>query len=917
MSRKEKMKVYHGIPKSPTDEHTIFYADLDGNVNSSMGNLEIVPNGYYQMPTGYGISVNTIKIKPISISLTELTMECFIKTVPSTKSTGVIYLVKDGGENNSVGIYITSGGKLSLATYDSTLSFEGSARVAELYSDFTSLQGVQHIRVTVNRYKYCFYLNGKLTKTGNMNGTGTFEPTGILIGAYKTTSSGTVAVGDSHIISDVHISNIDRGDYFPTLPQDFIEGKAIIKERLGQQQIKGDPLISQVTELKVPSQSVDMLGKIYDLQDVDSDRLERCFESPELRASNCHTWETNLAKIRIEGLNNEVISGVIDSDTFLCRTLNNVSFEQNVNFDVKVTTTTGLSVGDTLKLMYDKGNIFTVPDDIFNVVAIVDSTTVTLKCTNMSGSINSIDYYAYLIENTTSSSSPIVKTTDGTVVNGTWTGLGTNVATFTLGTNTGLSGKDLVVTYSLNIPQGNSHFPELPSDIERAYTETGIEMKPVSEIVIEDDFESKLPESTKECPHIVFTHIGTTIKLPSQVTGNYATGFQELSNANQYVQLSTLDGILKSVDSTANGGIPQQLFKFNLIEIIERKIGNIPSRDKVQWLKENLSRISVQIYAYGSCPNGNKVQLQSFNKNGSTWGWTTNYINPTTSNTPTINKYDIVSSGAFYVFSNTIYDDGCVYSLLTTDPSDGTTSSVLYIDYACIKVTLKSDSTFTMLYCDNRRAREDSCNPVLIQKETKTVKRYIPSKECFVTEYSYVTLPVFNDLPTYVKNGKKVSSHGKYYLSSLGTGKIHNKYPCENLGQLLNKKQLYKYSGDNILEVPYTMFIDKGAINDYGNFFTQLELVSDPNVPVIQGLLATKTTDGYLSGHGKSRGISSIPKLVNNPSEYYGLALTLYEYNKEICMLVTTCSPEFDVNIYNKTPGLSHLYKLPNRPLIK
>ena len=52
---KEKLKVYHGLPKTPTTENTLFYASFDGNVESNLGS--VYPECVYAPSiTGYGAS---------------------------------------------------------------------------------------------------------------------------------------------------------------------------------------------------------------------------------------------------------------------------------------------------------------------------------------------------------------------------------------------------------------------------------------------------------------------------------------------------------------------------------------------------------------------------------------------------------------------------------------------------------------------------------------------------------------------------------------------------------------------------------------------------------------------------------------------------------------------------------------------
>lgn len=742
MSRKEKMKVYHGIPKSVTDEHTIFYASFDGTVIPEIGNEPTVTTpSFTPNATGLGVSTNlcipTLRLDNKYVYTCDLWVDTSV--ISSLKGTTNQLYIMRGREksdtNNSFLLYYVGTNNIIYITCD-----KKSGSYAQTYATMPLDSKFTHFRVVSTISGLKVYINGIIVMSIDIPYTDRYDFDML----YNSMSGQRYTTNK---ICDLHISDIDRGDYFPNLPQDFIEGKAIIKERLGQQQIKGDPLYSQVTTVTIPA----YVGSNTNLYYINSDGTGNLLTNPEvINVNHASEWSSG-ASFKIKGLNGEIISGVIDSDTALCRVVEYARFLINTYFDIKVSDTSKLAVGDTLRILYNKGNIFTVPDDILHVRAIKDSTTVTLECTNTSGTIDANTYETYLIESTASSSSPVVKSEDGTTVVGTWSGLGTNEATFTLGTNTDLFGKDLYVTYSLNIPNGNSDFPELPYSVDRAYNEVGLEMNPVTEIVIEDDFRGKVMGDLVNCPHISKFHNYTTLVNP---TDNWAG---ELPTSN-YNLMQSLDGTTNPVLNTLNNHIPQQLFSFNLIEMVERKLGcEIPSRDKVQWLIDNIIELTAYYCGYGISPQGNSVTM-NMHFEGQDWSYY-----------PSTHKqsyaYGITRTITSSI-SKIIKSDGFVYVIAYTNASDGVTQSAIYTDYVNLEIKLKTDSTFTTLYCDNKRAREDSCNPVLVQKETKTVKRYLPSKECFITECLY--LPYRKNAS--LNNGIIMAIQKEKVVSTCGTG---------------------------------------------------------------------------------------------------------------------------------------------------
>ena len=69
MSRKETMKVYHGIPKSITDEHTIFYLNDNNNIliNASRSHRTPVSVGYTDFKGTDGFVCNTFSLYILSL----------------------------------------------------------------------------------------------------------------------------------------------------------------------------------------------------------------------------------------------------------------------------------------------------------------------------------------------------------------------------------------------------------------------------------------------------------------------------------------------------------------------------------------------------------------------------------------------------------------------------------------------------------------------------------------------------------------------------------------------------------------------------------------------------------------------------------------------------------------------------------
>lgn len=755
MARKQKMKVYHGIPKSITDEHTVFYASFNGDIKPEIGqllscnyaNLRFVPsavgyglkNDVYSYSTAYKTSFNSKTNNQFTVDM--VIDSSHINTFSGAEQYGG-YL--NSGTTPRVRFLSWQDNKntLSVRFYDSVGGAMDTIKI--------KLEAmINHVRLTYNNNVVKIYINGRETT--------------------KYTKLTNCKIDNLHIyqlqaiISDLRISDIDRGDYFPNLPQDFIDGKAVIKPKMGQQQIKGDPMYSQTTTVKIPA-FTNETSKLYHRYDYNTKGY--LVDNPEIfDVVNANEWNQG-SKFKIKGLNEEIIGGVIDTNTALCKILSFGDGKINSNETsnkriLKVSTTKGLEPTDIVTL-----NNTLTPGGTSALVRTIDSVDsinnlITLREDVISSNILSY----YLFETTASSSCPTVKTKNGATVQGVWSGLGTNEATFTLGANTGLQGQDLYVEYSLTTPYGNSDFPELPHTVERAWGENGVEMKPVSEIVVLDDFKGKLAGRNKECPHKIYQCLMSSLQSPNNISSNIASGFAEISSQSNISNIATLnDNKLCATGVTSTNKIPQQLFSFNLIEMVERKLGcEIPSIDKVQWLKENYDYVKVIYNGYGTNPTGNLVKVTIFDH--STNLWLGDWLSITTSSPSTKN-------GAFRGADNfnRITPNGILYVLAHTNPSDGATTSGIHTDYISVEISLKMDSTFTALYCENTRAREDKCNPVLVQEETKTVKRYLPSKECFATESLYVSQPQSAGNISGDASRSTLIEDPYMYICSLGTG---------------------------------------------------------------------------------------------------------------------------------------------------
>lgn len=252
-------------------------------------------------------------------------------------------------------------------------------------------------------------------------------------------------------------------------------------------------------------------------------------------------------------------------------------------------------------------------------------------------------------------------------------------------------------------------------------------------IKIVDDFKGKIRGSVVENPNKVYVCVAYSLRTPTDITGDWRTGFEESVQEN-INKISSLDN--SCYTATTGADIPQQLFSFNLVEIVERKYGSIPKEtvaEKIEWLKDNLYSISCNWYGYGSCPSGNKAMLICWYVNMSGW-------NTTTKQTHNASTSTLLRSTRRFAEDQQGYDmidnNGFVHYLAYTDASDGVTPSTICTDYISIELTLKipeAISEFYDFYTDSNNRRDAGLTNIVL------VKKPIEGEPQDTTGYNYFT----------------------------------------------------------------------------------------------------------------------------------------------------------------------------------
>lgn len=851
---KEKLKVYHGLPKMPVHEKTVLYASFNGKITPEIsGTVTVSPSNTFTFTPsvcGYGLRSQAHNQSiPLKIAF-KSPMKDNVYTLDFWVDTSFIKEsdmtdVSNGKEQ--YGAYlntnVTSTGDIRFfafhkhnnGTYSNLIRFYTTEGNRDLYAPIRL--GINHYRIIRDGNTFSIYVNGSLFHKDTYN----------IISDGSISNLTYLSMRDlTACVSEVRLVNVNLGDSFPTLPQDFIDGKAIVVPALNQRQSYGDPVLHQVTELLVPATTDSQ--NYYSHHTTDDSSLWQHDTHPELSVAHADSW-VNGAIIRITGLDQTPITGVFDTDTAKCRIVKEV---RNTKI-VPVNSVSGISVGDALVYVYSSD--FRAFNLTYTVQA-VDSVNNTITLDSNS------NWYAgdYFFETTASSSSPVVKTVEGATVNGTWSGLGTNVATFTLGSNTNIAGKDLVVTYCLNAKGNSSPYPKMPSEVIRGYDELGNELEPVSLVEINDDFKGKLVGDTSNCYHTVKSYAATSFLAPTSSVGSEI-------NQDRYNKLNHPDDYIE-VSSTSSAKV-QVRFDLDLFKMLEKKLGEEVS---LSWVQENVAHIKMNATCKGASYRGNYVEARYYDPKYSDWKLNSSGHS---NSTPSFATISATFSG------DLIQNKNNCFFMITCSSSDGTTPSYVQIKEVSFNVKLKTGDVYDVLYTKDTSARVSPCNPILIDKQTKEVKRLLPSTAPFSTEV-LVHNPTTMSTPitTLIKGTDNV-------MTTLGSGSSCNKYDVMRglIGKLGMESHLY--TNDTLNKLTYY------SVSDH-----------DQRTKIVP-------RQYYFHNYAKNEiADEDVPKDMSLLALAYDLVVT---DSKEVAMK-TLCHV---IENGKRTEYITHTYVLPNRPLIK
>lgn len=935
LDKTKMLKTYHGIPKTPIDANHVFYASFDGTTVAEVGGAPTSGsmNGYKPSSTGLGaVTPSGYVGYPLSLSSTVMTLDFSIiptgdimtknigaiKYIANVRDSGGNVLFHIGRSNTSDGI----GGWVGTPTCSTVCYFTDNITNMFLTSK------ICHVRCIMNTANntLSLYVNGTLILTQSIAGSFTLNQIASL---YFSNSVG------GFVINDVSVSNIDRGANFATLPKDFIDGYArIVPAFNNQRQVFSDALTSQYTcelikttasgrvKQFTVTQSVTgqwTAGDTIKVTGIGGEIITGVIDSDTALAKVLVPITTlnvsqviqldDVSKISVGDSLNVLIDNanllnycyIVDSVDMVNKTItihfsdnfaHTVNFTNNITlFETTISNSSPIMKANISGIAQAGGaSTITLPSTFNPTDGAYNNLDIMITSGTGAGQRRTISAYTGSTKIATVSSAWTTQpdaTSQFTIyavpIAGTWSGLGTNQVTFTLGTLYALNTQDIQIEYSLNMIAGQGGgLPEVLTTTLAGET-NGKKLIMNPSVHIRDDFKNKTAGDLTACPNVIKRTSGNGNNPSLLSPSAFVTEFQ----SDEYSKVITLDGICQTLSTNVNGSMPQFLLQYNVIGEIEDRYGAIPAIDKVAWVKNNISTINSYAYINGSCPSGNKAYFKRWL--GTDWSGTSS-----TGATPTLTTQNVADSAGL---ANLIQPDGCIYYLIYTDASDGVTASQINIDYPYLDIIMKSPTGYDVLAPENPRRDDGKANMLFIRKETKEIQVFMDAMNTdgIVTYGDYVPYQGIGNITSLILAELKhllVTTHGTGGASP-ATSSVYKNITT----RVPKSSNTYDYNFDNT-----ALFNDIDNLLDTCIQLMPINYIAKDNYYLFTGKLIT--TGGTLA--------SSVT--INNIN-----TLAIYAYltvvNNELLLKVRTLLNR--KNAYVNAISSTDNFKLNYRPLIK
>jgi hypothetical protein len=218
------------------------------------------------------------------------------------------------------------------------------------------------------------------------------------------------------------------------------------------------------------------------------------------------------------------------------------------------------------------------------------------------------------------------------------------------------------------------------------------------------DYVNKLVNSTNENPNKIRYRQATAI-------GSALTDFTVEVTQTHYDAVEAIGGTTSTWGTTTSGNIPQMMYSFDVVQILERTYGievwkgATTLSEKVARAKTLITRIQYDYRGYATNSAGNTITLARWKSDDSTW-----YGNWAYNNT-VVTQHLITSATP----TNNIDVNGFIHLLVYTAASNGTVASNLYTDYVNLDLSVTLDYKPQPILFGNTRPNNIAINEGQVQ----------------------------------------------------------------------------------------------------------------------------------------------------------------------------------------------------------
>lgn len=266
-------------------------------------------------------------------------------------------------------------------------------------------------------------------------------------------------------------------------------------------------------------------------------------------------------------------------------------------------------------------------------------------------------------------------------------------------------------------------------------------------------FEDKITASTLENPNKFRYRQATAIGLVVDFT-------TEVSQSH-YDAVEAIGGTNSTWGTTTSGNIPQMLWSFDILQILERRYGidvwkgKTALSDKVARAKTLITKIKYDYRGYATNPTGNTVTLARWKSDDNTWYGNWAYNN-------TVVTQHLISSATPV---NNIDANGFIHLLAYTSASNGTIASNLITDYVNLDLSVTLDYKPVPVLFGNIRPNNIAINqgqvpaPVTIRIEgacmNPKITKIINGVEAAYIKFNNLTMGAYQRLEIETAFGQK------------------------------------------------------------------------------------------------------------------------------------------------------------------